>query len=177
MQLVRFLKFFEIQQSSFFILLSFLDIIVFSINLVINYININDKNINMLLTSMVFVDSIMLMLAFSNLLYFLIKKKFIFMINIFYLWTRFIIYCFYFIFSIVLLSSSLYKIYFDFEDNKNMNYLYISGIGVMIPYCLFNIMWCFALKKIMENEDFINENKSDYESYSYNSDNITVSEF
>lgn len=177
MKSVRFLKFFEIQQSSFVIFLSFLDIVVFSVNFIINYLSVDEKNINMLLTSMIFIDSIMITITITSLIYFLINKRFISMINIFYLWTRFIIYCFYFLFSFVLLSLMIYKTQFELQENENSySYFYFLGIFFMISFCFLNINWCFALKTIMNNDNVLNEDEKSNE-ISCENENVTVSEF
>lgn len=155
MKTVHFLRFFTLKEDNFYLFLSSLDIMWFTVDIILGYKSMELFRNQVVTTSLLFIDFVMLALTIFCVLYFFIMKKYQWVIHKFYCWTRFLAYFGFIFFFIGYLIFSIYNS--NYEDEFSLKIFYIVFFGLSLPFCFFNAYWCIALHKIItdsiENND------------------------
>ena len=155
MKTVYFFRFFNLKENNFYILLSVLDIIWFSLDLVIGYYSFDLFKLHILKSLLFYLNISLLFTSILCLIYFLIIKKFQPIIHRFYAATRFVSYFGYLILFFVVVILLIFT-KSSFQDEVHIKIIFVSLFVIALPFCIFNAYWSITLYNIVVNSKELN---------------------
>ena len=147
---VKFLRFFSLKATHFITFIFMMDFLT-SIGLMYPLWIITGQydNYIMIVPLLFHLNSIYFAINLIAMMFFLFNQKTHSVLHRFYLWTRFLFYFMLIVGATILISNSLlYELKKSEQFAKHL--FIIGGCVALIAYFTINIIWCIAIKQLIE---------------------------
>lgn len=148
---MKFLRFFKMPSKSFVSFIFITDIVmticlIYPLYIIPEYYEDNSLFIPLLFHFNYFFTIVTIV----SFIYYLISTQLNWFVHRFYLWSRFLYYFGFASSFLILFSSSLfYEV--NKKDKKHIHIAIMVSSVLLCSFYVINIMWCLAMKKILDN--------------------------